>query len=300
MSNAVDKTLHLSAPPERVWKALTDPDELGGWFPDETDLEPRVGASGWFDWSAHGKYAVRIEEMDPPRKLVWTWARDKDTPLDEGARTRVEWTLVAREDGGTDLHLRESGFSAPKYRQENDAGWDKELGELAEYLERVGKGGVPTDATRSQVHEEVFPADPERLFAILHTPSAIRQWWGAARAVVLAQNDGVWAAAWGESEDDPDYITAASITDFEPPRRMVLTDYRYRSREGGLPFEADFVTEFRVAPHADGASLRVSQDGFPEGPEADDFYAATERGWKDTFAGIRRYLESTGGREAEA
>jgi hypothetical protein len=25
---------------------------------------------------------------------------------------------------------------------------------------------------------------------------------------------------------------------------------------------------------------------------ADEFYAGCERGWRDTFAGIRRYLES--------
>jgi uncharacterized protein YndB with AHSA1/START domain len=30
--------------------------------------------------------------------------------------------------------------------------------------------------TRKHIHEEVFDVDPETLFALLHTPSAIRQW----------------------------------------------------------------------------------------------------------------------------
>jgi uncharacterized protein YndB with AHSA1/START domain len=145
--------------------------------------------------------------------------------------------------------------------------------------------------TRKHVHEEAFAVSPDCLFSILHTPSAIRQWWGVARAVVLAEPGGVWAAVWGESEDDPDYITVAKIREFEPPRRMVLTDYRYHARTGPLPFEADFVTEFTVVPRGDGAVLRVCQDGFPCGPAADEFYAACEVGWRNTFAGIRRYLE---------
>ena len=143
---------------------------------------------------------------------------------------------------------------------------------------------------RRHVHEELLPAAPERLFALLHTPSAIRAWWGAAQVIVLPERGGIWAATWGGSEDDPDYVTAATIGAFEPPRRLVLTDYRYRARSGPLPFEAAFVTEFLVTPHAEGAVLRVTQDGFPAGPEADAFYAACGTGWRDTFSGIRRYL----------
>lgn len=142
-ADTVEKTLHLSASPERVWRSLTDPRELARWFPDETDLEPRPGATGSFDWEEHGKYAVRVEEVDPPRRLVWTWARDPDVALGDTPRTRVEWSLEPRDDGGTTLHLVESGFTAPKYRDQNDAGWDQELGELVAYLEGEIVSGEP-------------------------------------------------------------------------------------------------------------------------------------------------------------
>jgi uncharacterized protein YndB with AHSA1/START domain len=146
------------------------------------------------------------------------------------------------------------------------------------------------ETTRRHVHEETFAVSPERLFAFLHTPSAIRQWWGVSRAIVLPEPGGIWAATWGDSEDDPDYVTIATIRAFEPPSRLVLSDYRYRARSGALRFHADFVTEFTIAPHADGSTLRVSQDGFPAGPEADEFYAACGDGWRNTFAGIRTFL----------
>lgn len=144
---------------------------------------------------------------------------------------------------------------------------------------------------RQHAHEETFPVSAERLFALLHTPSAIRGWWGAARVIVVPEEGGLWAAAWGEEEDAPDYVTVSTLQSFEPPRRMTLADYRYRSKDGPLPFEADFVTTFEVeAEGSHSARLRVIQDGFPDDARADDFYAACETGWRETFAGIRRFL----------
>lgn len=147
-------------------------------------------------------------------------------------------------------------------------------------------------ATRQQAREETFAASPERLFAALHTSSAIRGWWGAARVVVIPEKGGTWVAAWGEDEDAPDYVSAATLREFDPPHRLVFADYRYHAKSGPLPFRADFVTEFAVSAHPDGAVLRVVQDGFPAERVADDFYEACGRGWRDTFAGIRRFLES--------
>lgn len=145
-------------------------------------------------------------------------------------------------------------------------------------------------ATRAHVHEEIFSAGPETVFALLHTPSAIREWWGASRAVIIPQAGGVWAAAWGEDEDDPDFITVATMQVFDPSHRIVFGDYRYESKSGPLPFDANFVTEFTVKSTPEGTLLRVCQDGFPAGSEADEFYAACEQGWRDTFQGIRDFL----------
>lgn len=146
--------------------------------------------------------------------------------------------------------------------------------------------------TRKHVHEIELAASPERVFAILHTPSAIRSWWQASRAVVIAREGGIWVAAWGADEDDPDYITASRIRVFDPPRRLVLADSQYYTKSGSLPFRADFVIEFTIEPRPSGCVLRVVQDGFPTDPVANAFYAACETGWQNTFEGIRRYLAS--------
>jgi uncharacterized protein YndB with AHSA1/START domain len=148
----------------------------------------------------------------------------------------------------------------------------------------------PRPGTRTHVHEESFPVPPERLFAILHTPSAIRKWWGATRAIVIPREGGLWAAIWGE-EDAPDFITTATMSVFDPPRRILFSNYTYLARSGAPPFEPDFETEFTIRVAKDKSTvLRVAQSGFPMDSSADEFYAACDRGWRDTFAGIRKYL----------
>jgi len=133
--DVITRTLELVASPERVWQALTDPAQLAAWFPDRVDdLEPRAPSSGWLAWDAHGRYAIRVDQAEAPRRLVWTWARTADTPLAAGPTTRVEWRLEPRQGGGTVLHLTESGFATAQDRAENVAGWEHELAELVEYL----------------------------------------------------------------------------------------------------------------------------------------------------------------------
>lgn len=138
MNLSIEKTLELDAPPERVWRALTEPAELAAWFGDTAELELRPGGGGWFGWDSHGRFAVRVETVDPPHRLAWRWCNKPDSPIDEGPSTLVEWRLTARPGGGTRLELRESGFETPRHWQENTQGWTSELTELVTHLETGG------------------------------------------------------------------------------------------------------------------------------------------------------------------
>lgn len=146
--------------------------------------------------------------------------------------------------------------------------------------------------SRSHIHEELFDASADEMFDLLITPSAIRGWWGASRAIVDAREDGIWTAAWGD-EDDPDYISTATLVEFDPPRKLAMKYGRYFAKSGPLPFEfaEDAMTVFRVEPSGDGCILRVEQTGFPCDAVADEFYAACETGWRNTFEGIRAFLQ---------
>lgn len=133
--HAIERTLRFDAGPERVWAALTDPDELASWFPEFVEgITGEAGTEGWIGWEAHGRYSIRVEASEPHRRLVWRWARVPGVHVDEIYNTVVEWRLEPGEGGGTTLHLRESRFRKPEDHAENTAGWTEELAELEAYL----------------------------------------------------------------------------------------------------------------------------------------------------------------------
>lgn len=149
-------------------------------------------------------------------------------------------------------------------------------------------------ANGTLVHEEWFPVTPDRLFALLHTPGAIRQWWGASRAIVVPEVGGVWTAAWGAVEDDPDCLTMARVEVFEPPRLLRLVNYQSRCRDGTTSGSGGVVTEFAIRPDSGGAMLRLTQEGLSADEEREGVFATCGRNWRDTFTAIRYYLDSAG------
>jgi uncharacterized protein YndB with AHSA1/START domain len=140
---AIEHTLELAAPPERVWRAITDPDELSRWFPQRAEWDLRPGGRGVFFWEGHGDFPIRVEAVEPTRYLAWRWGLEVETDPDASeSPTLVEWWLEPRGDGGTTLRLRESGFRHDGHRAENETGWTEELDELVALL--AGEGTPQT------------------------------------------------------------------------------------------------------------------------------------------------------------
>jgi uncharacterized protein YndB with AHSA1/START domain len=128
---AIERTIELKASPERVWRAISDPAELGRWFPQRAEWDLAEGGEGSFHFDGYGDFAVRVEAVDAPRYLAWRWPREAGgDPVGGRDSTLVEWWVEGRPDGGTTLRIRESGFSDPGHRTGNEEGWTEELAEL--------------------------------------------------------------------------------------------------------------------------------------------------------------------------
>src|SRR5688500_5669776 len=112
----IDRTIEIAAPPERVWRALTDPRELSDWFQVTIDGEIRAGNEVWMTSTHKGyegqRFAVEFVELTPPRRMVWRWhpgAVDAAVDYSREARTTVTFTLEAA-GRGTRLSMAETGF----------------------------------------------------------------------------------------------------------------------------------------------------------------------------------------------
>ena len=144
--------------------------------------------------------------------------------------------------------------------------------------------------TRSILDQVRVNARPDRVFKALVTPSDICAWWSANTAIVFAEENGSWVASWGEDPDSPDYMTAAKLAVFEPPNRLVMTDFSYFSKEGPLPFEAKMETEFLIQEDNGGSVLSVCQTGFPSDSTADEFFGGCQTGWRNTLTSMANHL----------
>ena len=129
----IRKEVTIEVERERVWAALTEADQLKGWFPTkDARVDLRPGGELYLDWgdmSATGTF----DEIDPPNRLVYRW----HPAGDDYPATTVEFTLADMADGmGTTLTVVERGFAQlpAQNRADNVEGWASELGELVEYL----------------------------------------------------------------------------------------------------------------------------------------------------------------------
>jgi uncharacterized protein YndB with AHSA1/START domain len=81
------QTLVIDTSPEVVFKAITDPNELTNWFPDNAIFEGRIGGKVRFNFNKEGSedldrdYSPEgiVMEFIPNKKASYTWQL-KDTP----------------------------------------------------------------------------------------------------------------------------------------------------------------------------------------------------------------------------
>ena len=129
----------FNAPVEKVWKAITDKDEMKQWYFDLADFKPEVGFEFQFEGGPdHKKYLhlCKVTEVLPQKKLTYSWRYDGYEGnsfvtfelFSEGEKTRLKLTHAGLET-----------FPAnPDFAKENFvAGWNHIIGKsLPEYLEK--------------------------------------------------------------------------------------------------------------------------------------------------------------------
>ena len=129
----------LHHPPEKVWRALTDPVLLVEWLPPVVDRELKVEPGSAFgfktkpfpDWD--GTVNCRILEIEAGRKLKYAWAVGV-MELD----TVVSFTLTPTASG-THLSLVDSGFKPEQKGAFGGQryGWRMTGGKLVDLLGRI-------------------------------------------------------------------------------------------------------------------------------------------------------------------
>jgi uncharacterized protein YndB with AHSA1/START domain len=135
---AVERSIWIAAPREKVWHAITDPKLIQQWFSPTTPWElSALEVGGKLYAVGYESQTCVIEVVDAPRLFRYRWdAQPPDKPL-----TLVTTFALEAEKGGTRLTFTETGFASlpnddgSKRARQNNAGWKMALRNLQAYLE---------------------------------------------------------------------------------------------------------------------------------------------------------------------
>ena len=99
---AIERELSIAARPETVWEFLVDPEKAARWMGREVALEPHPGGLYRVDVIPGSVAIGEFVEVDPPRRLVWTWGWEPGGLGQEApGSTTIEVELIPDGDGTT-------------------------------------------------------------------------------------------------------------------------------------------------------------------------------------------------------
>lgn len=153
----IEKKVHLKAPLERVWLAVSDASQFGFWFGvtfdgpfvagqrltgriTPTRVDPEVAA---LQKPHEGKpFTFQVDRIEPMHRIVFRWHPFAIEPdVDYSAEPMTEIVFALEPDGdGVLLTISESGFDRiPLARRAkafaaNDGGWSHQAQMIAKYL----------------------------------------------------------------------------------------------------------------------------------------------------------------------
>ena len=121
-------------PPEKLWRALTQPHLIAEWLM-ENDFAPTVGHRFNLRGAWGGVLDCEVLAIEPNRTLSYSWDFANDDPA-YALKSVVTFTLTPTA-GGTHLRMEQAGFRPDQKQAFNGAnyGWQEMLGGLEKVLD---------------------------------------------------------------------------------------------------------------------------------------------------------------------
>lgn len=272
----------LAHPPQKVWRALTEPEQLGQWYPARVaQMDLRVGGEILFDYGEGTILRAVITELDPPRRFAFS--ENAGAALSREDDAQLSFTL--EPDGDSTLlvftHVFDDRAAAASYA----TGWQGCLDCMALVLNDQPVTWPPRDMAalyRAYVHE--FGLDKG---AVETTVDGWRVRF--ERQLMQESIDDVWTELTGSHRDTrseqarppaagnavpgwfvPSFIRAGTVVTSEAPTLLEYDWYIDNAPAGRVRWE--------LTEGPGGARILLTQTGPPE--RTGDIDAALA-GWRN-------------------
>ena len=125
----------LPYPPEKIWRALTQPHLIEEWLM-KNDFKLAMGHRFNFraDYLPNGALDCEVLAVEPNKKLSYTWNSVSDNAA-FNLKSVVTWSLTSTS-AGTHLRMEQSGFRPDQSQAYQGAkyGWPQFLAKLEQIL----------------------------------------------------------------------------------------------------------------------------------------------------------------------
>lgn len=289
MSWTFERTFPLPAPPERVFRALTEMSELRQWFAESVETG-RVAGEPYRFWGRHtlgvptAREATQVlTRFVPGSGLGFTWRL-------LGVETEVDMALAPGKDGtGTALaltHRIDGDLGVHRARELIGDHWRLALGNLQAHL--AGGDGLMLPDYRDPAPEVrltiSIAAPPATVFRALLEPTSVNRWFGSATAVVEPRVGGAYVLGWKYQVDGRDVAGGPTrILELVPDRKLTLDWPDWR---GDATVTGQQIT-FLLEPAGDGTRLTFLHTGFGRTADISDY----PFGWRQLLAGLQAEAE---------
>lgn len=134
-------------PVERLWTAISDPDELPQWFPSKVALQPQVGGNIEFSGDPNmPSSSGTILEYQAPARLAFSWGGNE-----------LHFELEPAGKGGCSFTLIDV-LQAENEAARNAAGWSVCLAELDKLMAGAQASGPHADTQSWREYYDAYIA----------------------------------------------------------------------------------------------------------------------------------------------
>ena len=146
--------IFIDAPQAHVFKFFVDSDRLPKWLGTTARLDPQPGGEFRFE-VVGGEWCVgKYVEVDPPRRVVFTWGWENPMMNLPPRSSVVEVDLTA-EGGGTRLTLTHRGLPDEDSQTLHADGWSRYLSRLDRVARGLEPGPDPASETPEQARQRL-------------------------------------------------------------------------------------------------------------------------------------------------
>jgi uncharacterized protein YndB with AHSA1/START domain len=262
----MERSVWIPAPRERVWQAVSEPEQLGQWFLPA----PMAGAMKRGDG---GKILVSpgpmeadvaiFEEVEPPWRVMSRSLPDR--------LIATTYTLDEKENG-TQVTITMSGFEALPEGSRHDrlnvsgAAWEQALENLKAFTAGAEKpypfaGVAPLfgywrkDEKLLAVERSIWIKAPrERVWDAITDPAQVQKWFSPG-STFKSSGSKPGDRLYVENPENGEEMYVQILDEVEPPSRLV-------TRSKAEPPDTSFVTSYTLTEENGGTRLTLTYTGY--------------------------------------